>query len=233
MFPYSDNLIRHGHYVCVEALIAVLFAINTCIFISSDLRSWAYQYLSFIPEHLSLSAWSGYSLFTSVFLHADVFHLCGNCLFLWVFGRSLERLFGPGLFVLIFMFLGALGALLHWVLNADSLNPVIGASGAISTLMGGYLVLFPNAKMKMIFIAGYVFKRFKLPAWTFLFYFAGLQLLSLAFGAGNEDHVAYGVHIGGFMIGVMAAMIWKVSSPDAERNLTKFTGEAFTSSSGR
>jgi membrane associated rhomboid family serine protease len=88
--------------------------------------------------------------------------------------------------------------------------------------MGGYLTLFPQARMKMVLFLGVVFKRFQVPAWTFLFYWGGLQVLSLVFGSGSADSVAYAVHLGGFGLGLLSAMIWKVSYPSAEERLSEF-----------
>jgi membrane associated rhomboid family serine protease len=228
MFPYSDNLNKQKGFYGVVWLIAIMAIINVPIYLDKTFGDWAFNYLSFVPFHFSLHPWLNlYTLITSIFVHGDVFHLFGNCLFFWVFGRSLERLFGTTLFMIIFPFLGMAGLILHWILNADSKAPVIGASGAIATLMGAYLVLFPKARMKMIFILGVFFKRFSLPAWMFLFYWGGLQLLSLACGSASRDHVAYSVHVGGFMIGAILAVIWKVSYPYAEERLTVFTEDAF------
>jgi membrane associated rhomboid family serine protease len=229
-FPYSDNLWRETGLGGVVWLIIGMSALNLVTFTNSDIEQWALLQLSFVPLLFSLHPWANlHRLVSSVFLHNDIFHLLGNCLFLWVFGRSLERLFGFKLFMVVFPFLGAVGLLVHWGLNPDSTTPVIGASGAIATLMGAYLVLFPKARMKTIVFLGIAYKRVRLPAWTFLFYWSGLQLFSVAIGSGEGDNVAYAVHVGGFMLGVLGAMIWKVSYPFAEERLEEFTASAFQS----
>jgi hypothetical protein len=139
----------------------------------------------------------------------------------------LERLFGKLGFGIIFPFLGAAGFIFHWAVNPASTAPVIGASGAIATLMGSYLVLFPQARMRTLIFFGIGYKRVNMPAWSFLLYWISLQLMSLAFGSGAADNVAYAVHVGGFIVGVMGAMIWKVSYPFAEERLAHFTATAF------
>lgn len=229
-FAYSDNL-RHGTGLGgIFWLITGMSALNLMAFTNSDIERWALLHLSFVPLLFSLSPWANlHRLVSSVFLHNDIFHLLGNCLFLWIFGRSLERLFGFKLFMVVFPFLGAVGLLVHWCLNPASTAPVIGASGAIATLMGAYLVLFPNARMKTIVFLGIAYKRVRLPAWTFLFFWSGLQLLSVGIGSGADDNVAYAVHVGGFMLGILGAMIWKVSYPFAEERLEEFTASAFQS----
>jgi membrane associated rhomboid family serine protease len=230
MFPYSDNLRSEKGLDAVVVLIVLVSVLDFTTFLNTDLYHWAILHLSFVPLSFSLSPWANvHRLVSSVFLHNDIFHLRGNCLFLCVFGRSLERLFGFMLFTIAFPFLGAVGLLVHWSLNPDSAVPVIGASGAIATLMGAYLVLFPKARMKLILFLGIAYKRLSLPAWTFLLYWSGLQLLSTAVSSGDSDNVAYAVHVGGFMLGVLGAMIWKVCYPFAEERLEEFTAAAFQS----
>jgi membrane associated rhomboid family serine protease len=196
---------------------------------SDDARAWVLQNLSFVPILFSVAPWSHlHSLCTATFLHADIFHLFGNCLFLWVFGRSLEVLLGSATLAAAFPLLGVVGFLCQWALNPDSATPIIGASGAIATLMGAYLTLFPKAKISMLFFFFPVFKRFSLPAWVFLFYWIGLQVLSVLLGSGTTDHVAYAVHVGAFMAGVLAAMAWKVTFPLADDKLAALSPPVFS-----
>jgi membrane associated rhomboid family serine protease len=82
----------------------------------------------------------------------------------------------------------------------------------------------------MVLFVGVFFKRFQVPAWVFLFYWGALQSLSLVLGSGSEDNVAYAVHVGGFAVGVLSAMAWKVSYPFAEERLSVFIREAFATS---
>src|SRR5665213_2503207 len=137
---------------------------------------------------------------TASFVHGDVFHVTGNCLFLWVFGRSLERLFGWRLMLITFPFLGVAGFLVQWATDPASPGPIIGASGAIAVMLGAYLALFPRARMRMIVFWLPFWKRFSVPALVFLVYWIGLQLLSFAVGDGQLDGVAYAVHVGGFAV---------------------------------
>jgi membrane associated rhomboid family serine protease len=228
LLPYGDNLTRGYLFFGVILLVSLMLVLDMPTFLDANFEEWSIRYLSFIPLFFSISPWSHiHTLLTSVFLHKDIFHLAGNCLFLWVFGRSLERLFGLPIFLLAFPFLGIVGLLAHWALFPASHAPVIGASGAIATLMGAYLALFPAAKMRMVLFLGIFFKRFWVPAWAFLLYWGALQLLSLAFGSGGDDKVAYAVHVGGFAVGVLAAMVWKVSYPYAEERLSEFVQIAF------
>jgi membrane associated rhomboid family serine protease len=230
LLPYCDKLTRGRFFFGVTLLVSLMLILDIPTFLDVDFEEWSIRYLGFVPLLFSISPWSHiHTLLTSVFLHQDIFHLAGNCLFLWVFGRSLERLFGLPLFLLAFPFLGIVGLLAHWALFPASRAPVIGASGAIATLMGAYLALFPSARMRMVLFLGIFFKRFQVPAWAFLLYWGALQSLSLMFGSGGEDNVAYAVHVGGFAVGVLSAMVWKVSYPFAEERLSEFVQMAFRS----
>jgi membrane associated rhomboid family serine protease len=146
LIPYGDNLTKDYLFVGVVFLILLMLIFNVPVFLEPDFDEWSIRHLSFVPLLFSVSPWDHiHTLVTSVFLHQDVFHLAGNCLFLWVFGRSLERLFGLPIFLASFPFLGVVGLLAHWSLFPASDAPVIGASGAIAMLMGSYLALFTVA----------------------------------------------------------------------------------------
>jgi len=225
VFPYRDNLIAEGRSYGVLSLVALLAALNIPLFLDDDLQRRVVALLGFVPIRFALHPWAQFhTLITSVFLHGDIFHLLGNSLFLIVFGRSLERLFGP-VALLFFPLLGLAGLLAHWSLYPNSSSPVIGASGAIAFLMGSYLVLFPEARVRMIVFLGLLWKRFTLPAWAFLGYWGVLQLFSTL--EGSQDGVAYAVHAGSFIAGAVAAMAWKTSYPYAEERLLQFTTQTF------
>ena len=226
MVPYRDNLVGKGWSYGSYLLVAVLSAINLPLFLQAKLYKSVIAHYGFIPFKFSTQpATQLHTLISSVFLHGDLFHLLGNCLFLVIFGRSLERLFGRVAYLAAFPLLGVAGLLAQWALYPDSRAPVIGASGAIAFLMGAYLVLFPKAKIRMIFFFGWLWKRFTLPAWAFLGYWGGLQLLSTVLG--TDDGIAYAVHAGSFVAGAVGAMAWKTTFPSAEERLLEFTGKSF------
>ena len=226
MFPYRDNLVAGGWAWGVLILAALLAAINAPLFLSHSWHAEAVRAGGFIPLLFSVKPFaSSYRLITATFLHGDIFHLAGNGLFLLVFGRSLERLFGAPLLLALFPALGVAGFLLEWAVHAGSPVPVIGASGAIAALMGAYLPLFPGSKIRMVVFLGWFWKRFTVPAWVFLPYWMGLQLVSVALG--SQDGVAYAVHAGSFAAGAMAAIIWKTSYLGAEEKLANFKRVSF------
>ena len=138
-------------------------------------------------------------VFTSMFMHGGIAHLLGNMWFLWIFGDNVEDEIGRVKFVFFYLLSGVAGAVTHVVLNAQSGIPMVGASGAISGVLGAYLVLHPSVRVKMLFIIRFI----RIPAWSYLLIWIGLQGLGLwqaskVAGMG----VAYWAHIGGFFAGM-------------------------------
>jgi membrane associated rhomboid family serine protease len=147
------------------------------------------------PEYLSI--------FTSMFLHGSWMHIIGNMWFLWLFGNNIEDSMTRPRFVVFYLLSGIAAALLQVMSNPSSPVPMIGASGAISGVMGGYLVLYPKVKVYTLVPLGFFTTTYALPAWVMLLYWIGLQLLG-GFGAGDGG-VAFWAHVGGFVAG--AALI--------------------------
>jgi membrane associated rhomboid family serine protease len=141
------------------------------------------------------------TLFTSQFLHADWLHLIFNMLFLWVFGNNVEDRLGRVRFLPFYLVCGALAGLAQAAADPDSAVPLIGASGAISGVLGAYLVLYPRVRVWTI-VLPFFFLPFKLPAWLWLVIYLALQVLYLGDSAGGGD-VAYLAHIGGFAAGAL------------------------------
>ena len=143
----------------------------------------------------------------SMFLHGGWGHLLGNALFLWVFGNNIEDVMGGGRFLLFYLLCGLGAAATHVLVDPRSILPTVGASGAISGVMGGYLLLFPSARVRMLFIFGIFFRVIPLPAWAVLLWWFALQVLAglpqLA-GVGDlSGGVAVWAHVGGFVAGVL------------------------------
>lgn len=144
-----------------------------------------------------------HTIFTSMFLHAGWFHLAGNMLFLWIFGDNLEDLLGHVGFLLFYLASGAAAALGQVMADTDSVVPMVGASGAIAGVMGGYLLMFPRARIDVLVIIFIIFKIFPMPAWLMLGIWFALQLVNgLAMDVAGGG-VAYWAHAGGFVAGVV------------------------------
>jgi membrane associated rhomboid family serine protease len=146
-------------------------------------------------------------LFTSMFLHGGFMHLLGNMLFLYVFGDNVEDEFGHIGYLIFYLFCGIGSGLTHILFNLHSSVPAIGASGAISGVMGAYVVMFPRAKVLMLFFIFLI----PIPAILVLGYWFVLQFLSGIgeFGAAATGGVAWWAHIGGFLIGMGVAVVGK------------------------
>jgi membrane associated rhomboid family serine protease len=142
-------------------------------------------------------------LFTSQFLHADVLHIAFNMLFLWVFGNNVEDRLGRLRFLPFFLICGAVAGLAQTLVDPDSAVPLIGASGAISGVLGAYLVLYPRVRIWTIVIP-FLFLPFKLPAWMWLAIYFALQFAYLGSSStAGGGGVAYMAHIGGFVAGAL------------------------------
>jgi membrane associated rhomboid family serine protease len=137
-----------------------------------------------------------------MFLHGSWIHLVGNMWFLWIFGNNVEDSMGHGRFLLFYLLSGLVAAGTHIAADPSSPIPMVGASGAISAIMGAYLVLYPRARVHTLFIIIIIIRVFPLPAWFFLLYWFSLQLASSAIQMpGGGGGVAFWAHIGGFMAG--------------------------------
>lgn len=149
----------------------------------------------------------------SIFLHGGWSHLLGNALFLWVFGNNIEDVMGRGRFLLFFLICGVAAAAAHVIVQPGSPVPTVGASGAVSGVMGAYLVLFPRVRVRMLFVFVVFFRVIALPAWAVLIWWFGLQLLmglpSLG-GAGElTGGVAVWAHVGGFLTGALLIRLFE------------------------
>jgi membrane associated rhomboid family serine protease len=143
----------------------------------------------------------------SMFLHGGWEHLLGNALFLWVFGNNVEDVMGAPRFAAFYLLCGLAAAAAHVLAGPASPIPTVGASGAISGVMGAYLVLFPRVRVRMLFIFVVFFRVIPLPAWVVLIWWLALQvLMGLPQLAGTGDlagGVAVWAHVGGFLAGVL------------------------------
>lgn len=139
------------------------------------------------------------SLLTYAFLHGDFWHLAGNMLFLWIFGNNVEDALGPVLYLGFYLFCAAAAALGEGLIDSTSLAPVIGASGAISGVLGAYLMLYP--RQRVVVLVG--FFPLPLPAFLVIGLWFVLQILDGLTGAAAADNIAWAAHVGGFLVGAL------------------------------
>lgn len=203
MFPIRDHNPSQG----VPALTWLLIAVNVLIqvwqaaAIRGDAGLYAlYDAYALIPAEISAGQ-DLWTLVTSTFLHGGWMHLIGNMLFLYIFGDNLEEALGR-LGFLAFYLLGGIGAgLCQWAAGPLSPVPTIGASGAVAAVMGGYLLLFPRARVDVLIFIVVIVRIIPVPAWIMLALWFLLQIFG-GFGADPlTGGVAYWAHAGGFLIG--------------------------------
>jgi len=149
------------------------------------------------------------TIVTSMFLHGGWMHLIGNMLYLWIFGNNVEDAMGHGRFVLFYLLCGAAAVLAQAVPMPDSTIPMIGASGAISGVLGAYLLLYPHARVLVLIPLGYFSRMIYLPAMVVLGLWFLLQFLSILLTDPNQPGVAFGAHAGGFVTGMILIPLFK------------------------
>ena len=209
MFPIATNLklIRTpwATYAIIGTNIFIHLVVtwNTSLVIPSEIT----RTLGFVPTlfgNLSTS----HRLVTCMFLHGDLIHLSGNMLFLLVFGQRVESEFGAINFLAFYMTAGVTACLAHAIVESESTKPLIGASGAISGVLGAFLIANPRARITLVLDPSliYFLRRLtvRLPAWIFLL---GWFLLELGLALKpRASHVAFWAHLGGFVIGNFLAV---------------------------
>jgi membrane associated rhomboid family serine protease len=163
--------------------------------------------LGFVPASFGDLSKS-HTLATCMFLHGDLIHLSGNMLFLMVFGRLVESEFGASNFLAFYMTAGVTGCLAHAIAESESTKPLIGASGAISGVLGAFLIANPRAQITLVLEPTLIYflhrLTVRLPAWIFLL---GWFLLQLGFALKPQtSNIAFWAHGGGFVIGILLAV---------------------------
>jgi membrane associated rhomboid family serine protease len=146
------------------------------------------------------------TLVTSAFLHGGLTHLGFNMLFLWVFGPNAEDRLGHVRFLTFYLAGAVVAGLSQAVAAPSSTTPLVGASGAISAVLGAYLIFFPRAQVKTLFIIVIIVQTIVLPAWFFLGFWFVTQVLSSLYADAGQPGVAWYAHIGGFVFGVYVAL---------------------------
>jgi membrane associated rhomboid family serine protease len=162
-----------------------------------------------LPSELSALPAFG-TLISSMFLHGSWMHLIGNMLYLWIFGNNIEDVMGHMKYIVFYMMCGVLAALSHALIDPQSNIPMIGASGAISGILGAYLLLYPHARVLVLIPLGFFSRLMYVPAGVVLGLWFLMQLLSGGMSLGHQGGgVAFFAHIGGFLVGMVLIGIFK------------------------
>ncbi len=211
MFPIRD----HNPSQRTPWVTWALIVLNVAIFLGyqhlfQNERALMAFYLDWglVPAQVSAGgAWSGF--LTSQFLHGGWMHLLGNMLFLWIFGDNMEEEFGHLPYLGFYLASGVGAGLWQVLAEPGSFVPMVGASGAIAGVMGGYLLLFPRARVDVLIIIVFFIRILPVPAWSMLGLWFGFQLFGGLSAEAGIGGVAYWAHTGGFLVGVALTLpLW-------------------------
>ncbi len=209
-FPYGDDQVHGGH----RPLVSYTFlALNIGVFLWQILEPGAGAFTmrySAVPADI-LAGRNLDTLVTSMFLHGGILHLLGNMVFLWIFADNIESTIGSLRFLLFYLLGGIAATAAHIATDPFSPIPMLGASGAISAVLGAYLVMYPKSRIK-VFLLFLIFIPIRVPAVLFLGLWFYMQMTSgLGALSGESGGVAWWAHVGGFVFG-LASGFWMRSS---------------------
>ncbi len=208
MFPLRDDNPKDKPAVVMWFLIAlnILIYIYTFGLLPPPETISIINNYGFVPQFFFENPFlSSSDLITSMFLHGSIMHILGNMFFLWVFADNIEVRMGHITFVVFYFLGGAFAALCHGIFATGSSIPMVGASGAISAVLGAYFITFPRHKVLTYIIPIFLIW---LPAWLYLGVWVGMQVVEAITGIvtpGDVSNVAWWAHIGGFLFGVVFA----------------------------
>jgi len=205
MIPLSDdNPTRNFPLITLLIIGANIWIYFETFFNSAVPPEMVFKQYGLVPYSLINSPISEYpAIYSSMFLHAGFLHLAGNMLYLWIFGNNIEDVLGKFKFILFYLICGTIAALGHIATDTQSVIPMIGASGAVSGVLGAYLVLFPYARVKtLIFIVIFI-TVIRIPALILLGLWIGIQIMNGMAVSGGTPGVAWFAHIGGFLAGMI------------------------------
>ncbi len=208
----------------------LILLINVAVFVyqwtlGSDVHAFMVRFGAVPWEIVHFREYSGFpsayqselpSIFTiisAMFIHGGILHLLGNMIYLWVFGDNIESVLGYGRFLIFYLICGSVAALTHVVLHADSFVPMVGASGAISGILGAYLVRFPRTRVHVLIFLFIFIRIVRVPSIVLLGFWFIMQVFSGFVGEGVQSGVAWFAHIGGFIAGMLLIVFF----PNKER----------------
>jgi len=200
-------------------LMTVIFILlNVLVFVyelllpsESALESMVFSW-GLVPARLmQMDALAIATIFTSMFIHSGFMHIIGNMLYLWIFGDNIESALGSLRFTVFYLLCGVGAALGQVLIDPASEIPMVGASGAISGVMGAYLLLYPHAQVETLVFLGYFMRLVRMPAVVVLGMWIVMQLLSglASLGTSASGGVAVFAHIGGFVTGLVLALFMR------------------------
>lgn len=211
MIPIRDSIPTRRTPVVNYLLIAANVALFVLMWLAGSQQETLVYQFALIPASFTsaLSLGDITDIFTSMFMHAGIGHLAGNMLYLWIFGDNVEDSMGKIMYLAFYLVGGVVASLTHILTNPGSQIPTVGASGAIAAVLGAYLVLFPRSHVATLIPLGFFLRVTMVPAALVLGLWFVLQLFSgvLSLGGPDVGGVAFWAHIGGFVAGVVMALV--------------------------
>ena len=215
MIPYKDD----NPSSTIPFVTIIIIAANVLVFMYELLlnaggRELAYSFGAIPDNLLHMKSTQPLSppatIFTSMFMHGGLFHIAGNMLYLWIFGDNIEDRLGHIRFVFFYLFCGAVSAYANALSMPNSQVPMIGASGAISGVLGAYILLFPRARIHTLVFFGFIVDVIKIPSLIVIGFWAIIQVVSGLFTqeASTQGGIAWFAHVGGFIAGLATIKMW-------------------------
>lgn len=206
MFPLRDS-VKSNIFPAVNILI---IGVTLFVFFKQSMNPELFlEKYALIPSSINFNnPLSLVTFITPLFLHGGLFHVLSNMWFLWVFGDNIEAHLGKLRFLLLYFGAGIIGNMAQFLLNPNSAIPLIGASGAVSGILGAYYILFPHSKIKSVVVLIFFITIIDIPAVLYLFYWFIIQFFSGVASlprTGTTGGIAFWAHVGGFVAGVFFA----------------------------
>lgn len=214
MIPLKDEIKSYSKPIITYIILSINIIVYLYEFVlGNNKESFIYQFGTIPYDLFNPAGIDSYlTVFTSMFVHANFMHLLGNMLFLWVFADNVEDRLGHIIFIFFYLICGIGAVFLHSITTPASKIPMVGASGAISGIMGAYIIFFPRARILSLIPLGFFLRIAYLPSVFFIgiwfFYQFVLGFASMGVRGGG---VAYFAHIGGFIIGLLFALPFRMS----------------------
>jgi len=214
MIPLKDNIATRTFPIITVSILFVnmLIFVMQALFLPSREGEMYFKYYGLIPGEFLLALSRRWDLipyniltvFTSMFIHGGLFHVVGNMLYLWIFGNNVEDSMGHMRFIIFYFLSGVVAAAFQFFYDPHSTIPMVGASGAVSGILGAYLVLYPYARVKTLLFIFVFIKIVELPAILLLTIWFFIQVLYSHMGG-----VAWYAHIGGFIFGLLSIRFFR------------------------
>ncbi len=215
MIPFKDDNPTESVPFITLAIIALNIAFFVLELLSPrDTQYLVYSYGAIPKDILSFSSDQPipavFTVFTSMFMHGGLLHIGGNMLYFWIFGNNIEDRLGHLRFIFFYLFCGIVAAYAHALSSPNSDVPMIGASGAISGVLGAYVLLFPAARVHTLVFFGFFFQVIRIPALIVIGFWAIIQFVSglITQGILHQGGTAWFAHVGGFLAGLLTIKLW-------------------------